>query len=116
MKMNHLAMSLLVFMALGGCQKAGTVSVEERQVQDYKVRTYYDAGSGGIEVLIATGGSDSIIALPRSAIGRDVGISDDDLSCLGKCAKIEDLEARLNCILLCPASKQWQVATVFAQK
>ena len=35
---------------------------------------------------------------------------------LGKCAKIEDLEARLNCILLCPVTKKWNVASVHAQK
>jgi hypothetical protein len=116
MKMDQIAIVFMISLAISGCQKVGIVGVDERQVETYKVRTFYDSKSGNIEVLIATDGGASIMALPRSAIARDSGMGDDELSCLGKCAKIEDLEARLNCILLCPVSKKWQVATVFAQK
>lgn len=116
MKIHQIAIAFMISLAMSGCQKAGTVGVEERQAENYNVRTFYDTRSGNIEVLIARDGGDSIVALPRSAIARDAGMGNDELSCLGKCAKIDDLESRLNCILLCPVSKKWQVATVFAQK
>ena len=115
--MNHrVAVGVLICLSVIGCEKGGPVGVEERQSADYKVKTYFDNASGNVEVLVASNAGESIVALPRSAIGRGASMGDDELSCLGKCAKIEDLESRLNCILLCPVSKKWNVALVFAQK
>ncbi len=115
--MNHrIAIGMLFCLTLTACEKGGPVRVEERQSADYKVKTYFDNASGNVEVLVATSGSESIVALPKSAIARAASMGDDELSCLGKCAKIEDLEARLNCILLCPVTTKWNVALVLAQK
>ena len=107
-------LALLLFGSLVGCQTDNRVGVDERQAQGFTVKTFFNS-SENVEVTVASDGSSSIVALPKAAIGRRNQISDDDLSCLAKCAKIEDLEARLNCLLLCPATKQWQVAILRAQ-
>lgn len=77
--------------------------------QGYAVRTYHDT-AGNIDAIVARDGDSTIVAVPRMAIGRGNGITDDEVSCLKKCRDIEDLEKRLNCILACPVSKKFEVA------
>jgi hypothetical protein len=116
--MNHrISLGLLLFLVVTvlGCQPSTQIGVDEKQSQGFRVRTYFNE-TGNVEFLIASQGSTSIVALPRAAIARRNTMGDDDLSCLANCTKIEDLEARLNCILLCPATKQWQVSVLFAEK
>ena len=92
---------------LSGCQRA-KVGVDEKQVAGFRSKTFFN-DSENVEVTLASDGLNTIVAVPKAVIGRRNQIGDDELSCLAKCAKIADLESRLNCILLCPVSKSYQV-------
>jgi len=104
---NLRAVGVLLLIALSAaCQRAG---VDEKPVQGFTAKTFYDA-TGNIEVIVAKDETSTIVAVPRIAIGRGNGMGDDEYQCLKKCREIDDLEKRLNCILLCPVTKQYQVA------
>jgi hypothetical protein len=114
---SAIAIGLLLNITLAGCQqagktdgdgKAGKINVDERQIQGFQTRTFYNEHNM-IEATIATDGKSTIVAFPRAAIGRGNQIGDTELECLKKCKDIADLEARLNCILKCPVSKKYQV-------
>ena len=105
-----LASGLLLAGCLVGCQNGrNKIGVDEKETQGFKVRTFFN-DSGNMEVTIASDGKSTIVAVPKATISRRNQIGDDELSCLAKCAKIDDLESRLNCILLCPVTKLWQVS------
>ena len=105
-----LVLGLLFAACLFSCQKPGSkVGVDEKEIQGLKSKTFFDE-SGNVEVQVATDGKTTIVAVPKAAINRQNQLGDDALSCLKKCKDIADLEKRLNCILLCPAAKSWQVA------
>ena len=72
------------------------------------VRTYHGA-DGSIDAIVAKDGDTTIVAVPRMATPRVVGLGGDELSCLKKCREISDLEKRLNCILACPVSTRFAV-------
>jgi hypothetical protein len=110
-----LAIGILLAGCLLSCHNAGNnagnkVSVDEQEVQGFKTKTFIN-DSGNVEVTIATDGKTTIVAIPKTTISRQKQLGGDDLSCLGKCRAIDDLEKRLNCILLCPASTSWHVFT-----
>lgn len=106
-----LVLGLLLAGSLLGCKNAGNkVGVDEKEIQGFKTKTFFNE-SGNVEVTIATDGKTTIVAVPKTTISRQNQLGGGDLSCLGKCRNIDDLEKRLNCILLCPAAKNWQVFT-----
>ena len=81
---------------------------EERDVQGLKTTTFFN-DSGNVEVVIATGGGSTIVAIPRAAIGRQSQMGDEEYKCLKACKDIDDLEKRLNCITKCPVTKSYRV-------
>lgn len=92
-----------------GCQNTGNkVGVDEKEFQGFKAKTFFN-NSENIEVTIATDGKSTIVAVPLTAISRQKQMSDEEYKCLKVCKDIADLEKRLNCILLCPLTKQYQV-------
>jgi hypothetical protein len=93
-----------------GCNKAANeVGVDKREVEGLKTRTFFNE-SGNVEVTLATDGNKTIVAVPRTAISRQNQLGPEETKCLAKCVKIDNLESRLNCILLCPVGK-YQVFT-----
>lgn len=110
---NGLTVVAAVFFAsmLLGCQnKANTAGVDEKKIQGFDVKTFFNR-SQNIEVTVASDGKSTIVAVPRAAntIARMNNMGDDEFDCLKKCKDIADLEKRLNCILLCPVTKKYQV-------
>jgi hypothetical protein len=92
-----------------GCQDAGNkAGVDEKEIQGFKTKTFLN-NSGNIEVTIATDGKSTIVAVPKVSISRRNQMGDDEYTCLKACKDIADLESRLNCILRCPVTKQYQV-------
>ncbi|MDZ4342293.1 MAG: hypothetical protein U1E51_07625 [Candidatus Binatia bacterium] len=84
------------------------VGVDEKEIQGFKTKTFFD-NSENVEVTIASDGKSTIVAVPKTAISRRNQMGDDEYKCLKACKDIADLERRLNCILLCPVTKQYQV-------
>ncbi len=106
---KSVAIGLLPASFLLGCQNDGSkVGVDEKEIQGFKAKTYFN-GSDNVEVTIASDGKSTIVAVPKTAISRQKQMGDDDYKCLKACKDIADLEKRLNCILLCPVTKQYQV-------
>jgi hypothetical protein len=100
---------ILSAVCLLSCEKnESRVSVEEKEVQGFKTKTFFNS-SDNIEVMLASDGKSTIVAVPLMAIGRQNQMGDDEYSCLKACKDIEDLEKRLNCILKCPTSKNYKV-------
>ena len=100
---------LLLASSLLGCQCTGTmVKLHEKEIQGFKTKTFINQ-SENVEVTIATDGKSTIVAVPKTATSRPNQMGDDEYKCLKACKDIADLEKRLNCILLCPVSKQYQI-------
>ncbi len=111
MKKNSIsvAIGLLLASCLLGCQNTGNkVVVDEKEIQGFKTKTFFN-NSENVEVTIASDGKSTIVAVPKTAISRRNEMGDDEYKCLKACKDIEDLERRLNCILLCPVTKQYHV-------
>jgi len=111
MKKNSIsvAIGLLLASCLLGCQNAGNkIGVDEKEIQGFKIKTFFD-NNENVEVTIASDGKSTIVAVPKTAISRRNQMGDDEYKCLKACKDIADLERRLNCILLCPVTKQYQV-------
>jgi len=105
-----LVLGLLLAGFLPGCNRpANEVGVEKREVDGLTTKTFFNE-SGNVEVMLATSGNKTIVAIPKSAISRQNQLGPEETKCLAKCAKIDDLQGRLNCILLCPVGK-YQVFT-----
>lgn len=85
-----------------------TAGIDHREMSGLSFKTLYD-NDQNIEVVIATGGGRTVVAVPLTAIHRDNSLGADEADCLKKCTGIDDLEKRLNCILKCPASKNYRV-------
>jgi hypothetical protein len=100
----RMALPCLVLVAATAC----TQPVVRSNHEGYAVRTYHGA-DGSIDAIVAKDGDTTIVAVPRMATPRGVGLGGDELSCLKKCRDIEDLEKRLNCILACPVSARFEV-------
>jgi len=84
------------------------VGVDEKEIQGFKTKTFFD-NSKNIEVITASDGKSTIVAVPLTATKRIKKMSDEEFKCLLACVGIKDLEKRLNCILLCPVTKRYQV-------
>lgn len=112
MKNKKLFLMGIVILFLGcyfGCQNSGRkVGVDEEEIQGFKTKTFFD-GNENIEVITATDGKSTIVAVPLTAIQKPKKMSDEEYKCLKACKDIADLESRLNCILLCPVTKQYRV-------
>ena len=105
-----LIFGLLVAGSFLGCNKPGnSVGVDQKEVDGLKTKTFFNE-SGNVEVILATDGVRTIVAIPKTAISRQNQLGTEETKCLANCAKIENLEQRLNCILLCPVGK-YQVFT-----
>jgi len=105
-----LVLGLLFAGSLSGCKKdTNEVGVDKREADGLKTRTFYNE-SGNVEVTLATDGTRTIVAIPKTAISRQNQLGPEETKCLAKCVGITDLEKRLNCILLCPVGK-YQVFT-----
>jgi len=103
------AVGILILSCFFGCQNtANKVGVDEKEIQGFKTKTFFN-NNENIEVTIATDGKSTIVAVPLTAISRQKPMNDDEYKCLKACKDIADLEKRLNCILLCPLTKQYQV-------
>jgi hypothetical protein len=116
-KKNSIAVATAVLLAscLFGCEKAGTkIGLVEKEIQGFKTKTFFSNGEN-VEVTIATDGQSTIVAVPKMAIPLQRQMGDDEYKCLKECAKIGDTEKRLNCILLCPTTKQFQVSIFRAE-
>lgn len=110
---NWLSVVAAILFAGGllGCQsKTETAGFDEKKIQGFDVKTFFNRNQN-IEVTVASDGKSTIVAVPRTAntIARMNNMGDDEFNCLKKCKDIADLEKRLNCILLCPVTKQYQV-------
>lgn len=111
MKKHSISVAICLLLAsfLLGCQNVGSkVGVDEKEIQGFKTKTFFN-GSENVEVTIASDGKSTIVAVPKTAISRRNQMGDDEYKCLTPCKDIADLEKRLNCILLCPVTKQYQV-------
>lgn len=105
-----LVLGFLVTGSLLGCKKtAYEGGVDKREIDGLKTKTFFNE-SDNVEVTLATDGTRTIVAIPKTAIGRQNQLGPEETKCLAKCVGIEDLEKRLNCILLCPVGK-YQVFT-----
>jgi hypothetical protein len=82
--------------------------VDDRAGTSLQTKTYLDEEEK-VDLIIVSDGPSTIVAVPKAAAGRQAGIGASDVDCLAKCIKIEDLEARLNCILLCPAATSFEI-------
>jgi hypothetical protein len=103
------AIGLLLACFFLGCQNAGNkAGVDEKEIQGFKTKTFFN-NSENVEVTVATDGKSTIVAVPKSSINRRNQMGDDEYTCLKACKDIADLESRLNCILRCPVTKQYQV-------
>lgn len=100
----RVALPCLALVAMTAC----TQPVVRSNHEGYAVRTYH-AADGSIDAIVAKDGDTTIVAVPRMATPRGVGLGGDELSCLKKCRDISDLEKRLNCILACPVSTRFEV-------
>lgn len=88
--------------------KTHSVSVDHRAGTSLQTKTYLDEDENA-DLIVVSDGTATIVAVPKAAAGRQAGIGASDLDCLAKCIKIDDLEQRLNCILLCPAATAFDV-------
>jgi len=103
------AIGLVLASVLPGCQNAGNnVGVDEKEIQGFRTKTFFSNGKN-VEVAIASDGKSTIVAVPKTAISRQKEMGDAEYKCLKACAAIDDLESRLNCIVLCPVTKQYSV-------
>lgn len=103
------SIAILLTVCLIGCQNYGRkVSVDEKEVEGFKIKTFFD-NSENIEVITASDGKSTVVAVPKAAINRRNQMSDEEFKCLKKCENISETDKRLNCILLCPVSKNYQV-------
>jgi len=112
MKKNSISVviGLLLASCLLGCQNTGNkVGVDEKEIQGFKTKTFFNRESENVEVTIASDGKSTIVAVPKTAIRRQNQMGDAEYECLKACKDIDDLESRLNCILLCPVTKQYQI-------
>lgn len=103
-----LALALLLAVSSAGCQDTG--GVDKSEVEGLTTRTFIDE-NGNVGVTVATDGTRTIVAVPKAAVGRRNQMGNDETKCLAKCVKIDDLEKRLNCILACPTTSNYQVFT-----
>ena len=104
-----IAIGILSICFFFGCQNNGTrVGVDEKEIQGFKTKTFFN-NDENIEVTLATDGQSTIVAVPLKPISRQRQMSDEEYKCLKACKDIADLEKRLNCILLCPVTKQYKV-------
>lgn len=87
------------------------VGVDEKEFLGFKSRTFFNSHEN-VEVTIASNGKFTIVAVPKIAIGRANQMGDDEYNCLKKCLDIADTEKRLNCILLCPVSKNYNIFVI----
>ena len=88
--------------------KTHSVSVDDRAGKSLQTKTYLDEDEN-VDLIVVSDVAATIVAVPKAAVGRQAGLGASDLDCLAKCIKIDDLEKRLNCILLCPAAKAFDV-------
>jgi hypothetical protein len=88
--------------------KTHSVSVEDHAGTSLQTRTYLDEDDN-VDLVVISDGPRTIVALPKATTGRRPGIDTSDVDCLAKCINIDDLEKRLNCILLCPAATAFEV-------
>jgi hypothetical protein len=104
-----ITIGLLLAGCLLGCPNVGDqVGVDEKEIQGFKIKTFFNK-SENIEVTIASDGKTTIVAIPKRAISRRNQLGDDAYNCLKKCREIEDDEKRVQCIVLCPPNKDYQV-------
>lgn len=103
-----LVLTFLLAGSLLGCKKTEG-GVDKREIEGLKTKTFFNE-SDNVEVTLATDGTRTIVAIPKTAISRQNQLGPEETKCLAKCIKIEDLEQRLNCVLLCPVGK-YQVFT-----
>lgn len=89
-------------------KQAKTAVIEERDICGLKTKTFLDQ-HGNVEAVIACDRGSTIVAIPVTAISRDNQMGTDEYDCLKKCKNIDDIEKRLNCILLCPVSKDYRL-------
>jgi hypothetical protein len=87
--------------------KTHSVSVDDRPGTTLVTKHYLDEDDN-VDLIVISDGPAMIVAVPK-ATGRRARIAAGEVDCLAKCAKIEDLEKRLNCILLCPSNSAWDV-------
>jgi hypothetical protein len=88
--------------------KTHSVSVDHHEGTSLQTKTYLDEHES-VDLIVVGEGHARIVAVPKAATERQVRLGAGDLDCLAKCVKIEDLEARLNCILSCPASTRFDI-------
>jgi hypothetical protein len=86
--------------------KTHSVSVDEHAGTSLQAKSYRDEDEN-VDLIIVSDGASTIVAVPKAAARQGLGAG--DLDCLAKCIKIDDLEARLNCILACPASTGFEI-------
>jgi len=89
--------------------KTHSVSVDDHDRAGTALQTkHYLDEDDNVDLVVISDGPAMIVAVPK-ATGSRIRIDAGDLDCLAKCNKIDDLEKRLNCILLCPANSGWDV-------
>src|SRR4051794_4349316 len=88
--------------------KTHSVAVDHHPGTSLQAKTYLDEKEN-VDLVVVSDGHTRIVAVPKAATGHRARMGAGDLDCLAKCVKIEDLEARLNCILLCPASTSFDI-------
>jgi len=81
------------------------VDIEERE--GFKTKTFYNADNN-IEVIIITDNDDTLVAVPLQPTDRKKKMGDKEYECLKKCKKA-DGSYDLDCILLCPVTKQYKI-------
>jgi len=70
-------------------------------------KTFYDAKEN-VQAVIISDNNGTIVAVPNESINRKRKMSDEEYKCLKKCKK-SDGGYDMNCVLLCPVTKQYQI-------
>lgn len=84
------------------------LQVVEKEIQGFRTKTFFN-GDETEMITIASDGISTLVAIPKMAIGHGNQMGDDEYKCLKECVKIEDPDKRLQCVVLCPVTKKYQI-------
>jgi hypothetical protein len=94
----------VVVCCISGCQAPRKTAIDEREVQGFRVKTFVN-DQQNIEVTVASDGTSTIVAIPRTSIALRRQMGDAEYKCLKACKDIADTQKRVDCIVLCPVTK-----------
>ena len=103
---------LLTFLSCSliyNCNPGNSVKTEVEEHEGITTKTFYDKNSN-IEAIIITESDSTLVAIPLTSVARKRKMGDEEYECLKKCKKA-DGSYDMDCVLLCPVTKQYQIYT-----